>query len=81
MCSFAPTAGAPVGWLQMDPRTDAEAFVAGGLASMGIEADETELAVAGAAHEIWSPAVSELLEADLHVEPEAEPDMSRAPAP
>jgi hypothetical protein len=65
----------------MVPHPDSDAFVANGLALMGIEADETELAVARAAHELWWPAVFELLEADLHLEPEPDPDLSRAPAP
>lgn len=55
-------------------------FVPAGLASLGIEADEVELAVMRVAHELWWPAVAGLLEVDLtEVEPEALPDMSRAP--
>ena len=57
-----------------------EAFVPAGLASLGIEADEVELAVMRATHELYWPAVAGLLEVDLTaVEPEPVPDMSRAP--
>lgn len=59
---------------------DFEAFVPAGLASLGIEADEVELAVMRATHELYWPAVAGLLEVDLSgVEPEALADMSRAP--
>ena len=59
---------------------DFEAFVPAGLASLGIEADETELAVMRAMHELYWPALAGLLELDLSgVEPEPLADMSRAP--
>lgn len=59
---------------------DFEAFVPAGLASLGIEADETELAVMRAMHELYWPALAGLLELDLFgVEPEPLADMSRAP--
>jgi hypothetical protein len=58
----------------------AEAFVPAGLASLGIEADEVDMAVMEATHQLYWPAVSALLEADLgDVEPEPRPDLSRAP--
>ena len=63
----------------MEAAADFDSFVAAGLASMGIEVDEIELAVAAAAHRLWWPALVGLLEADLGVEPEVDPDMSRAP--
>jgi len=57
-----------------------EGFVPTGLASLGIEADEAELAVIRAAHELYWPAFAALLAADLGaVAPEDAPDMSRAP--
>jgi hypothetical protein len=65
----------------VDPAESFESFIPGALASLGIEADETELAVMAAAHALYWPAFTELLSADLHgVEPELDPDMSRPPA-
>ena len=55
-------------------------FVEAGLASMGIEADEIEMAVIRAAHELYWPAILELLAVDTgEAEPEPAPDLSRAP--
>ena len=56
-------------------------FVEAGLASLGIEADEIEIAVMRAAHELYWPANLELLSVDTGgVEPEpAAPDLSSAP--
>ena len=59
---------------------DFDAFVPAGLSSLGIEADEVELAVMRAAHELYWPAIAGLLEIDLSgVEPEPMADLSRAP--
>jgi hypothetical protein len=59
---------------------DFDSFVPPGLASLGIEADETELAVMRAAHELYWPALAGLFEADLSgVDPEPNADMSRPP--
>jgi hypothetical protein len=58
-----------------------EDFVAGGLAALGIEADEIELAVIRAAHALFWPSIVELLEFDAGDEPEREPDLSKAPTP
>ena len=58
----------------------AEDFVDGGLASLGIEADEIERAVIGAAHQLFWPGILELLSLDLgELEPERDPDLSKAP--
>jgi hypothetical protein len=58
----------------------AEDFVDGGLASLGIEADEIERAVIGAAHQLFWPGILELLSLDLgDLEPECDPDLSKAP--
>jgi hypothetical protein len=55
-------------------------YLAAGLAELGIEADEVEMAVVGAAHQLFWPAILELLALDLaEVEPEPHPDLSRAP--
>ena len=59
---------------------DFDAFVPAGLASLGIEADEEELAVMRAAHDLYWPAIVGLLEVDLAaVEPESLADMSQPP--
>jgi len=59
---------------------DFEAFVPAGLASMGIEADEVELAVMRAMHETYWPAMAGFLDLDLSdVDPEPMADMSQAP--
>jgi hypothetical protein len=65
----------------MEVSNRADDFIPAGLASMGIEADEIELAVMGAAHSLFWPAILELLELDTDVAPELDPDLSRAPAP
>ncbi len=65
----------------MDAEACAEDFIAAGLASLGIEADEVELAVANAAHELFWPQILDLLDRDIGaVEPEPGVDLSRAPA-
>jgi len=59
---------------------DFDAFVPAGLASLGIEADEVELAVMRAAHKLYWPALTAFLEVDLGaVDPEPLADMSKAP--
>ncbi len=59
---------------------DFEAFVPAGLASLGIEADEVELAVMRAMHETYWPAMAGFLNLDLSgVDPEPMADMSRPP--
>jgi hypothetical protein len=59
---------------------DSEAFLPAGLASLGIEVDEVEMAVMRAAHELYWPAIVGLLEIDLSsVDPEPAADLSRPP--
>jgi hypothetical protein len=66
----------------MEATDRAEDFVPVGLASYGIEADEIELAVASAAHQMFWPAILALISLDLgELEPERNPDLSRAPEP
>jgi len=66
---------------QMEASNRADDFIPAGLASLGIEADEVELAVIGAAHELFWPAILDLYELDTGaVAPEPLPDLSRAPA-
>lgn len=58
----------------------ADQLIPAGLASLGIEADEIDLAVMGALHGILWPPLLELLALDTEqVEPERFPDLSRAP--
>lgn len=65
----------------METPASADDFIAAGMASLGIEADEVELAVMGAAHAMFWPGILELLARDLgEVEPEPGFDPSRAPA-
>jgi hypothetical protein len=65
----------------MDRSPSAEDFIPAGLASFGIEADEIDLAVLGAIHQLFWPPILELLELDLgDVEPEDHLDLSRAPS-
>lgn len=64
----------------MESADRAEQFLPAGLASLGIEADEIELAVMNAAHQMFWPSILELLSLDLgELEPERDPDLSRAP--
>lgn len=60
--------------------TPADEFIPAGLASLGIEADETDLAVMGVVHGLIWPPVRELLSLDTEgVDPERFADMSKAP--
>lgn len=55
-------------------------YLAGGFAELGIEADEVETAVASGAHQLFWPAILELLALDLgEIVPETNPDLSKAP--
>lgn len=64
----------------MDSSPSADDFVPAGLASYGMEADEIELAVLGAIHQLFWPPILELLAMDLgDTEPERDLDLSRAP--
>jgi hypothetical protein len=61
---------------------DFESFVPAGLVALGVQADEVELAIMAAAHELYWPGIVGLLETDLSVV-DAEPvaDLSRPPEP
>ncbi len=64
----------------MEASDRAEDFVPAGLASLEIEADEVDLAVINAAHQMFWPAILRLLSMDLgKLELERDPDLSRAP--
>ena len=64
----------------MEAANHADDFIPAGLASFGIEADEVELAVIGAAHAMFWPPILELLALDTgEVAPERDPDLSQAP--
>ena len=63
----------------MDAETSQD-FIPAGLAALGIEADEIELAVLGAAHQLFWPPILELLSLDTSAIPvERNPDLSQAP--
>jgi hypothetical protein len=65
---------------QMEASNTAGDFIPAALAAYGVEVDEIELAVMGAAHDLFWPPILELLALDTGgVAPEAAPDLSRAP--
>ena len=72
---------APLGLrLQMEASGSAHQFIPAALAAFGVEADEIELAVMGAAHEIFWPPILELLALDTSaVASEQDHDLSQAP--
>lgn len=64
----------------MEASERAEEFIPAGLASLGIEVDEVELAVMNAAHGMFWPAILDLLSLDTaDVAPERNLDLSKAP--
>jgi hypothetical protein len=64
----------------MESPDQTEQFIPAGLASLGIEADEIDLAVMSAAHKMFWPSIRDLLALDLgQLEPECDEDLSRAP--
>jgi hypothetical protein len=64
----------------MEGAAPADEFIPAGLASLGIEADEVDLAVMAAVHGLLWPPILELLAFDTDgVEPERCPDLSQAP--
>lgn len=64
----------------MEGAAPADEFIPAGLASLGIEADEVDLAVMSAVHGLLWPPILELLALDTTgVEPERNPDLSKAP--
>jgi hypothetical protein len=64
----------------MEASDRADDFIPAGLASLGIEADEVDLAVMGAAHQLFWPGIRELLSFDASgVEAERCPDLSKPP--
>jgi hypothetical protein len=65
---------------EMEGAAPTDQFIAGGLASLGIEADEVDLAVMAAVHRLIWPPLRELLALDTEgIEPEGCPDLSKAP--
>ena len=64
----------------MEAANSPDDFIAAGLAAYGIEADEIELAVIGAAHQTFWPPILEFLALDTSEIPdERAPDLSQAP--
>ena len=65
----------------MEAGDRADDFIPSALAAFGIEADEAELAVIAAVHQMFWPPILELLELDLgELEPEPFPDLAGPPA-
>jgi hypothetical protein len=65
---------------EMEASNRADDFIPAGLAALGIDADEVDLAVMAAVHEIFWPPILGLLSLDLsNVEPERNPNLSEAP--
>ncbi len=64
----------------MEAANTSDDFIPAGLAAFGIEADEIELAVIGAAYQLFWPAILELVALDTSQAPaERSPDLSQAP--
>lgn len=64
----------------METADRADEFIPAGLASLGIEADEVDVAVMRAAHQMFWPGILGLISMDLaDVAPERNPDLSSAP--
>ena len=63
----------------MEASDSFESFVPAWLASLGVEADETDLAVMAGAHTLFWPAIVELFTANFPAFPEPGQDLSRAP--
>lgn len=65
---------------EMEGAASADDFIPTGLASLGIEADDIDLAVMAAVHALlWDPILALLALDTEAVEPERFADMSRAP--
>jgi hypothetical protein len=64
----------------MEASNSADDFIPAALAAFGVEADEIELAVMRAAHEMFWPPILELLSLDTTSNAsEPAPDLSQAP--
>ena len=64
----------------MEASNRADDFIPAGLASLEIEADEVDLAVMGAAHQLFWPGIRRLLSFDTSsVAAERCPDLSKPP--
>jgi hypothetical protein len=64
----------------MESSAGADDFIPAALAAYGVEADEIELAVMRAAHEVFWPPILELLALDTSSgASETAPDLSQAP--
>ena len=64
----------------METHGGADDFIPAALAAFGVEADEIELAVMRAAHEVFWPPILELLALDTSATAaEPAPDLSKAP--
>jgi hypothetical protein len=65
-----------------DTPASGEDLIAAALDSLGIEADETELAVMAGVDQVFGPSIRQLVEFDVSSVPrERNLDLSRAPVP
>lgn len=64
----------------MEPANSQDDFIPAGLAAFGVEADEIDLAVIGAAYQLFWTPILELIALDTSQVPaEPNPDLSQAP--
>jgi hypothetical protein len=64
----------------MEAANTSDDFIPAGLAAFGVEADEIELAVIGAAYQLFWPPIVELIALDTSQAPaEPNPDLAQAP--
>jgi hypothetical protein len=64
----------------MEAANTPDDFIPAGLAALGIEADEVDLAVIGAAKELFWPPILDLVALDTGaIAAEPNPDLSQAP--
>lgn len=64
----------------MEASQNQDEFISAGLAAFGIEVDEVDLAVIGAAKALFWPPILELVALDTsETPPEPNPDLSQAP--
>jgi hypothetical protein len=64
----------------MEAANSQDDFIQAGLAAYGVGADEIDLAVIGAAYQLFWPPILELIALDTSLAPaERNPDLSQAP--
>jgi hypothetical protein len=64
----------------LEPNSDLQSYLDGGLAAFRIDADATERVIINAVWSIWEPGLMELLDHELSGVREENPDLSQPPA-